>query len=673
MRSLIVVWLCSSVTYALVGYDCTHSESKGVTISTFGTSDCPYDETAPNTTLKYIQVLSIKKHEPIQYVHCAVMRSSLIYRCGGFDHIMLVPSSLSVEESISVTAEECDTMARHGRYTTLSGSIIDGIKEGAQSSAHVVDVGMSTPDGKCEGTTLIYLGVTYTSAVKISQYKVLITRASARRLYSSSEVLFSDGIKCPYSRGSCYSPMTGRKTWTVEEDRTPCGTVKYDLLYEGWSNETQSATAPLVITVESAKRNFAIAVHHKSILCGFPGYVTDDDNVIIISGRAGELPQHSLTQDTYDYNPFFDTSLKFVFLERNVANRTNSLYQYFMKRHCEANRARLRHLLSLARTDPEEFAWVYTERPGYTAVTRGEVIHLIQCHAVEVVPRYTEDCFNDLPVSYLNTSMFLKPGSRLLVSYGRPVPCSSLTPVLYLIDGVWIKVGGESYLAPHPIQLSPDPKDVWEYGEIVTLKNVGFLSKDQLESYRDAIVGPVEREAIKEIFLSRVIYQGRTGSQGLDYSHGFDKTSLIEGVSESVVSRLYGYWDFIAKHLGAILGLSLLWNFICSIFGYIVNGFLLFREFGWSSLLVTAFSSTVAKHLLYGKWRRKKSLSPPGNPEADPLDHVEHLHEMQDPMYDPAIPRVRMDDAFHFFPPNMEDRIYPDLRPVRQGDDERNL
>ncbi|KAG8306834.1 hypothetical protein J6590_037421 [Homalodisca vitripennis] len=111
----------------------------------------------------------------------------------------------------------------------------------------------------------------------------------------------------------------------------------------------------------------------------------------------------------------------------------------------------------LYRTDPEEFAWVYT------------------------AVRHTNECYNDLPVIYRNASRFLKSGSRLLVEVGKPVPSSAITPVLYLLDGVWMKIGGESYIAPSPVQLSPNPADVWKYGDIKTMRNIGFLSKKQLE------------------------------------------------------------------------------------------------------------------------------------------------------------------------------------------------
>lgn len=297
----------------LIGYDCAHPNTEGVTISTFGTSECFDYASETNQTLKYIQVLSIKKHASLEYYHCSIFRSSLIYKCGGIDHIMLLPSSLVIEEAIDTTADDCDRMINTGRYVTPSGGIIEGITLGTPTTFQAVDAGSSDTNGKCEGTTLVYNGVTYTKAVKVSQYKIMVSTGSARKLIASHEVMFNDGQRCQYNRGSCYTPMTGRRIWKVIEALKPCGTTQYDLLYEGWANETISSTAPLVITDETPGKNFALATKYKAILCGYQGHITDDDSVIIITGRPGELPKHNSEVDTYDYNPFYDTNLNSYF------------------------------------------------------------------------------------------------------------------------------------------------------------------------------------------------------------------------------------------------------------------------------------------------------------------------------------------------------------------------
>jgi hypothetical protein len=159
---------------------------------------------------------------------------------------------------------------------------VEGIELGTTSSFKTVDTGHANKDGSCEGTPLIYKGVTYTKAVKVSHYKVTIKKGTARKVIISGENAFPDGYTFSYNRGGCYSSMFGRRLWTVKQEHSPCGETKYDLLY-GWANETRSSTSPLVVAVESANRNFALAVKHHAVLCGYQGYVTDDTKIIIIT------------------------------------------------------------------------------------------------------------------------------------------------------------------------------------------------------------------------------------------------------------------------------------------------------------------------------------------------------------------------------------------------------
>jgi hypothetical protein len=43
-----------------------------------------------------------------------------------------------------------------------------------------------------------------------------------------------------------------------------------------------------------------------------------------------------------------------------------------------------------AATNPKEFAYHYFEGPGYSAVVKGEVVHVAQYRTVSVEPRFLE-------------------------------------------------------------------------------------------------------------------------------------------------------------------------------------------------------------------------------------------------------------------------------------------
>ncbi|KAH0946603.1 hypothetical protein HN011_012081, partial [Eciton burchellii] len=69
-------------------------------------------------------------------------------------------------------------------------------------------------------------------------------------------------------------------------------------------------------------------------------------------------------------------------------------------------------------TAPDEMAFRIMKTPVYAAVTAGEVIHLIKCIPVECRARQTNECHNELPVTYQNQIYLFTPRFRILVKSG---------------------------------------------------------------------------------------------------------------------------------------------------------------------------------------------------------------------------------------------------------------
>lgn len=88
---------------------------------------------------------------------------------------MLMPNSLGVEMTVEVTPDECDTLFKRGVYTTHSLARVEGVSMDTLTNFQVADVGTTNKDGGCSGVTLIHDGNTYTNAVRVSHYKILIT------------------------------------------------------------------------------------------------------------------------------------------------------------------------------------------------------------------------------------------------------------------------------------------------------------------------------------------------------------------------------------------------------------------------------------------------------------------------------------------------------------------
>lgn len=157
--------------------------------------------------------------------------------------------------------------------------------------------------------------------------------------------------------------------------------------------------------------------------------------------------------------------------------------------------------------------------------------------------------------------MFLKPGSRNIVRYGTPVPCSSLTSVMYKTARGWIKVGGDPILTPKPLEFTVQTPGDWSYEEIHSFKDVGYLTNKQLEDFKNKILGPMEHQAIIETWSGRAITKGLYPDQGIDFNAVLNNDNLVHNITSKVLSKIYT-WDFVIRYLGVILGFTILYDLI---------------------------------------------------------------------------------------------------------------
>lgn len=140
--------------------------------------------------------------------------------------------------------------------------------------------------------------------------------------------------------------------------------------------------------------------------------------------------------------------------------------------------------------------------PGYTAIASGEVIHLIKCHPVPVIPRQDVDCTVEHPVYYRNDSYYITPRSHILQKTGAPIPCADILAPEYFIRDRWYR--SQRGMAPtnNPITLSPKTPTKWAGLDLGNIMHADIYTSEQIERVRHQIMYPQERKAISEIFTS---------------------------------------------------------------------------------------------------------------------------------------------------------------------------
>lgn len=195
----------------------------------------------------------------------------------------------------------------------------------------------------------------------------------------------------------------------------------------------------------------------------------------------------------------------------------------------------------------------------------------------------------------------MKPSTHILVDMGTEIECSSLILPMYNVEGTWIRIGTEITLSVPPSKLSAQPNTNWEYGNMVSLDKLGILTDNQLTQYRSAVVSPLEQHSILNSLSRRIGSSIGYNGHIEDFSAAINTEKLSNDISDNILYRMYGWWEFIIKHLAGIVGFAIIWNMMLSVGSFLVNLVILYKRFGFSSILLFSIWSAMSKHIFIRK------------------------------------------------------------------------
>ncbi|XP_011859737.1 PREDICTED: uncharacterized protein LOC105557175 [Vollenhovia emeryi] len=174
--------------------------------------------------------------------------------------------------------------------------------------------------------------------------------------------------------------------------------------------------------------------------------------------KTGYMPRIQVHDDLLRYCRVLFLVITIVHLQ----NQMTLLYHNVMQQKCTLERQVLTNTLSFATLQPDEFAYRLMNGPGHMAVTAGEAVHVIKYIPVEVTVRKTDECYNELPITLRNASLFLTPKSRIVTRTGNERECSTDLPTLYHIENTWIQFTPKpQVLQLPPQQMKPLTKLSW--------------------------------------------------------------------------------------------------------------------------------------------------------------------------------------------------------------------
>jgi len=276
-----------------------------------------------------------------------------------------------------------------------------------------------------------------------------------------------------------------------------------------------------------------------------------------------------------------------------------------MEQKCVLERQVLQNALTLASIAPDEMAHRIMKSPGYTAITSGEVIHLIKCVPVDCRIRHTETCYNELPVTYQNKSLFLQPRSKILTKTGTPRDCNELLPVMYKILNTWYKLSPKPSETIAPPTIQPLTKPAWKYVSPASLATSGIYSDEDIDRLKDHIMFPMEKPSMLNT-IARGAMRQEIPAGSLSLANLLDEESLNQ-IAESAGARLWKTFVTFGSASAGVLAIFMIMKFVKLIIDTLVHGYALHSIYGWSLHLLGALWNSVANLLLHQGTRRSNN------------------------------------------------------------------
>lgn len=621
---------------ALRGYDCSGDGLNITSLSLIDMGSCNAEDIEPTRIETYLQLMQLSDYDKTKAIQCKIEVDRTIYYCGMHSHVSIVHNAR--REYVQEIGEQVCRRLHETGTIMLGTTVLDGISNNGTNLRSITLAGSTTMDGKCAGSQYADGYGNWENVVVQASVKITLRSFEASVKRSSGDIILLGGAQCRITEGSCID-AEGSETYWTPLPVDSCHFDKYDILYEGMAvklSPRENGTSPVIYTVTAQDVTFALTKVAEFNLCGYQMIQTEHPKLFILETQKGRTfrTRSKISVDNLDIFSYVNS--KFVYVEKHIKTQLTQLYRDIMEQKCSLEKQILQNALSLASIAPDEMAYRIAKGPGYTAVISGEVIHLIKCVPVECKVRYTEECYNELPVSHQNRSLFLLPKSRIMTRKGTPRSCSDLLPTSFKINGAWFR------LTPKPMETLPPPiiqpltHASWKYASPSNLAAGGIYSTEELDRLRAHIMFPIEKPSMLNTIAKGAMGE-RIPSGSITMLNLLDESSL-ERIAESAGERAWrGFVTFGSASAG-VLAIFIIIRVTKLVIDTVIHGYALHSVYGWSIHLLGAIWSSVTHLLIHlGGKQQEGNLDvekpAPSSPAIEETVELKKTYVSDKPMY----------------------------------------
>lgn len=317
---------------------------------------------------------------------------------------------------------------------------------------------------------------------------------------------------------------------------------------------------------------------------------------MVEKGRQSVLaPKMALSTENTDLTMYINSKL--MYIEQAYKREISKLYTDAIQRRCQNRREILKNRLLLAPLTPSALSNLIQSHMGYLGKVMGEVLYIVQCTPKVAKIRRTEFCYNELPITILNQSMFMSPVTHIIQRQAEQIECSSLLAPLYFVDNEWVG------LSPHPVersaphQLQPQESHRLQFTPIQPVGVSGLYTQEEISKVQRALAFGEERAAVANI-LARRIAGLQTDNQGYSTLQMFNSAE-VKNLARSTLVYIWGWFTGIGMVMSGVIGIYVVIKGVKYISGVILNGVAIYKTIGCGFSILASFWNTLAVWLVH--------------------------------------------------------------------------
>ncbi|XP_076384513.1 uncharacterized protein LOC143263387 [Megalopta genalis] len=620
---MLTIWLMLCyvrMSWAIVGYDCSGNNLNITTVSLNEIGDCDTEQLTTMTEQTYIQLLQLSEFNYVDVIQCKVEIARTIHYCGMHSHISAVQNGIN-QYLETTTEEECNQMHQFGIFHAGRNTFLYGLKTNTTVTRPFTMAGKLNIDGTCHGADFSDPYGSWENVVVQATATITIRASSVPVRLEANKVILKSGTICGFQSGTCLDNEDGYTYWKPFPVST-CKFDQYDVLYEGLASKITETLnqqpTPSVFALTTKEITFAFTKTGEMPICGYTLFQTEHPKLFILETNKGNTFTTAKRTRVENFDIFTYINSKFVYIEKHIKTQMTTLYRNLLKQKCDLEKQVLTNALTLATLKPDEFAQTVTKLPGHMALVAGEVIHIIKCIPVNVQVRHAQECYNELPVTHNNRTMFLTPKTRILSNHGTQRDCSHVLPVMYEIDQSWHKLLPRPTETVPPQVLQPLKEPIWRYINPLNLATSGIYTQKDLNNLRDHIMFPAEKAAIINS-MARTMTGKNIPSGTLSLMDMINEDTLNQ-IAENAATKFWnGFLRFGSVSAG-LIGIFIIFRIFKTIVDTIIQGYQIHSTYGCGLHLCGAAWSSITHLLLHRASKHKYQVDADNDPEPTSVD-----------------------------------------------------